>query len=403
MYQNKLEDQVVTPAHLLLIPIDSGASANFINFKNIGLDTLQGSSAFSKIRNSTKIYSSHLVHTPSNLATKYHKLNSIFSNENNFLTTSSFGLKRQHNLASISSLGNNFATTTLDLNSFDQFLNSNLLLNGHSSNSRLLSPSSESPLSVQKEVSETLLAQDSPRLTHILGAHELNSAAFTKLSMYPSLLSHVNDNSDKAGVNYSSTKLTSSNLVNGSLHNTSQVYGSISGSDETSGTTKYVKLTRGNVSTSPKNYNLSGPNSKVLLADQSIRSYPEITPSKSNYNLSFSENPTAANFGMSTNLNRFESPFSASTDSNVGYADYRQFNLLLSSRSLVSESHSPILSSDPRLNNTLNYDTTASSVHSIGYSTKGTLEDTTLVNKNSVGEVFVGSREKTPRSINTAY
>jgi hypothetical protein len=61
------------------------------------------------------------------------------------------------------------------------------------------------------------------------------------------------------------------------------------------------------------------------------------------------------------------------------------------------------LSSDPRLNNTLNYDTTASSTHSITYSPKGTLEDTTLVNKNSVGEVFVGSREKTPRSINTAY
>ena len=129
MYQNKAEDRVVTPAHLLLVPTDASSLTNFMNFKNIGLNTLQASSAFSKIRNATKVYNSHLVHTPSTFTNKYYSLNSTFASEDDFLTTSSYGLKKQHNLSSTSSLGNSFSATLLDSQSFNQFLATNLNMN----------------------------------------------------------------------------------------------------------------------------------------------------------------------------------------------------------------------------------------------------------------------------------
>lgn len=403
MYQNKAEDQVVTPAHLLLIPLDSGSMANFINFKNIGLNTLQASSAFSKIRNATKVYNSHLVHTPSNLTSKYNQLNSMFSTENDFLTTSSFGAKRQHNLASVSALGNTYASTILDAASFDKFLNTNLLVNSASTNENLLKPTAESALSLNKSSSNGLSSVDSSRLTSLLNPTLANSSSWTKLSEYPTLLENVNDNSDKSGLSYSATKVSSPALVSGDTLNTTTTFGKNISNESTSATANYADLSRSNSSSSSKAYNLSGPNSKILLSDQSIRAYPDVVPGKSNYNLSSDVNPVLANLNLASKLNKSETPFSAAVDSRVNYIDQQQFNKLASTRSLLSESHPAVISADSRFNDTLSYDSTSSVTNQVSYTPKGTLMDTTSVKKGAVGDVLVGSREKTPRSINTAY
>lgn len=377
--------------------------ANFISFKNIGLNTLQASSAFSKIRNATKVYNSHLVHTPSSLTSKYHKLNSLFSTENDFLTTSSFGIKKQHNLASVSALGNTYGATILDTASFDKFLNTNLALNSVSTNEQLLSPTAASALSLEKSSNVSISSSDTARVSSLLNSPLASSSARVKLSEYPTLLENVNDNSDKAGLAYSATKLTSPNLAQGEVLNVSTTFDKTNLIGSSSGTSSYVSLERQNDSTSSKVYNLSGPNSKVLLGDQSIRSYPEIVPSKSNYNLSSDVNPVLANANFATKLNRSENPFSSASSARLSYPDQQQFNKLAGARSLISESHPAVLSSDPRLSNSLNYDSTSSVTRSISYTTKGTLEDTVSVKKSAVGEVFVGSREKTPTAINTAY
>ena len=55
MYQNEADDRIVTPAHLLLMPSDPSGSANFLNFRDIGISTLRESSAFLKFEISQKL------------------------------------------------------------------------------------------------------------------------------------------------------------------------------------------------------------------------------------------------------------------------------------------------------------------------------------------------------------
>jgi hypothetical protein len=97
MYQNKDEDIIITPAYVLFTPLTTTGVGNFAD---IGTNTLQETSAFSKIRNSTKAYTTHLVYAPSLVLNKYTKLQTLYFNENNFLQTSSFSVKPQHTLLS---------------------------------------------------------------------------------------------------------------------------------------------------------------------------------------------------------------------------------------------------------------------------------------------------------------
>lgn len=403
MYQNKAEDKVITPAHLLLVPTDSSAMSSFISFKNVGLNTLQESSAFSKIRNATKVYNSHLVHTPSSLTNKYHQLNTVFSSEDDFLTTSSFGIKKQHSLSSTSSLGNSFSSSMLDSTSFDKFLVANLSLNAPSSQVNELSPAKASPLSLSKESESSLESADAARLAAFLSNDAAASSAGIKLASYPTLLENINDNSDKAGLQYASTKLSSSSTVKGELLNSSMSFNNSDLDASSSLASSPLSSSRLNESTSSKVYNLSGPNSKVLLAEQSIRSHTDLTPSKSNYNLSSKVNATSSNLQLNKYQNKLMTPLTGSLDSVNNYSDYQLVNKLASARSFISESHPAVNSSNPLLSNSLDYDSTKSRIQSVAYDSDGSLSDSTVANKSAVGDVFVGSREKTPRSINTAY
>jgi hypothetical protein len=402
MYQNKLEDRVITPAHLLLVPSDASGMVNFMNFKNIGLNTLQASSAFSKIRNSTKVYNSHLVHTPSTFTNKYYSINNTFSSEDDFLTTSSFGIKKQHNLASTSSLGNSFSSTMLDSASFNQFLEANLNINANSSNEQELGAAKASALSLRKLDAGDLSSLDNSRLTNIIKPATSDVASNSKLISYPKLVSNLNDNSDKVGLNYPETRLASTNVVPASYRNNNAMYNATSDS-LSSVTSSPETLTRSNQSSNSKAFNLSGPNSKVLLNDQSIRSHVDLNPSKSNYNLSSKVNTITSNANFSTRSGKSTNPFTTSSHALTNYVDYQLFNKISSSRSFISESHSPITSSNPSLSNSLDYDSNKIITKSIRYDQEGTLIDSFTSKQSKVGDVFVGSREKTPKAINTAY
>jgi hypothetical protein len=99
-----------------------------MNFKNIGIDTLQASKAFKQIRASARIYTTNLNHNPSFFTEKYVKINNLFLSENSLVPTNSFGIKRQHNLTS-SSATTSIYSTFLDKKSFDKFIAYNLRYN----------------------------------------------------------------------------------------------------------------------------------------------------------------------------------------------------------------------------------------------------------------------------------
>jgi hypothetical protein len=113
-----------------------------MNFKDIGIDTLQASKAFKQIRASARIYTTNLVHNPSFFTDKYIKFNNLFFNENDILNSNNFGLKRQHTLTSAAST-TSINSTFLDKKSLNKLLNYNLNYNTQSSKTELFGESSD--------------------------------------------------------------------------------------------------------------------------------------------------------------------------------------------------------------------------------------------------------------------
>jgi len=116
---------VVTPAHLLVLPVDNKKLFNFMNFDNIGARTSVKSNAFAQIRRASKTYTTNLVHTPSVFLAKYKQINALFENETKYADSLNYGLKRQHNLtASAATTSNN--SNFLDRAGMESFLDHTL-------------------------------------------------------------------------------------------------------------------------------------------------------------------------------------------------------------------------------------------------------------------------------------
>jgi len=354
MYQNKADDKVVTPAHLLLLPLDSSNLVNYISFRDIGLTTVNESAAFSKIRNATKIYSSHLVHTPSTLTSKYNYINSTYVDENSILPTSSFGVKKQHNNVSSLALGNSTSVPTLDSNSFDKFLSSTLSINSSSANStHTVSTSPNSLLRTDNLNNKS----DSLRISSLLVESEKTlDTNKTRLHNYSSTVTGLNDNSDKAGLSQPSTKATSLSTKVGDLNNNSLSFNMNALDTNSSITTNYNDINRNNYSTTVKEFNLNGPNSKVLANDQSIRSFPALSPNKANLNLSSTTNTLDSNLNLLNKSNKVVTPVTVVTDLESGNVDYETFNKLSSNRSFMPASHPAVMSSSNLEKDSLGYD-----------------------------------------------
>lgn len=141
----------------------------------------------------------------------------------------------------------------------------------------------------------------------------------------------------------------------------------------------------------------------MLAGDQSIRAFPELKGSKSNLNLSSDVNTVASNSALEANLNLNNTPFDEVLSSNGSYVDKTLVAKLGSLRSLNTSGMPPVLSANSENSNSLEYDSLASSTELSKKTSQGGIEVLRDVTKGAVGEVFVGSREKTPRAINTSY
>ena len=398
MYQNEADDRIVTPAHLLLMPSDPTGLVNFLNFKDIGVSTLRESSAFSKIRNFTKVYSTQLVHTPSTFISKYQKLNSLYINENNFMDTSSFGVSKQHTNSSISTLGNGFVSTLLDSKSFAQFLDSNTSL--ETNLDRSINEVSKSPLTAAKRSVVNTPAES----THasVLLAEGIEPKP--QFSDYPTLLESFDDNSDKDKLGSPSLILNTRNLFLGGRRNTNLMFSQGISDQVTSATSNYVDLTLQNTSKNSRLLNINGPNSKVLLNDQSTRNLPTPNLNQSNLNFSLGVNPVSSNFQLTERVHKAVTPYSNASSAESGYLDNVLTSRALSTQTYTSSSHPAVLSSNPAHSNSLSYDSSIARTEKNIYNKAGLLVQGSSVNRKSlVGDVFIGSREKTPKSINTAY
>lgn len=108
-YQNKTQDAVITPAHLLILPIDNFKLLNFLNFNDVGTSALREMNAFKKIKAFSKTSTTELV--TSAFSNPHHKsLINETTSDLIFSESINFGLKRQHSLINNSVILNNYAT-----------------------------------------------------------------------------------------------------------------------------------------------------------------------------------------------------------------------------------------------------------------------------------------------------
>ena len=397
-YQNKNDDAVITPAHLLVLPLDNTKLFNFMNFNNIGANTLQESNAFKKVRMFSKVYTTNLVHTPSTFTNKYVKLNSLYSNENDLSNSFNYGLKRQHNLTSSSATTNTFSTF-LDKFSMDKFLSHNLKFNTTSDNTtdsstdfNLFTKNSNSPSFVTNLNKLSLLFQQNSKF---------NDAYLKTVLLYPNLNQEINDDSDKKSFNYPLRKLLNNKILDSNLLDKSTLMSNSSITEHNSLTNNFNNNIFLNKSMTTKVFSAVSPNQSFLPSERSIRSFTKLTPNKSHYNLSSGLN------SLDSNMNYINDVDSTTDLTNFFYLnksnwiDQQTFAKLASNRTFFNGPYMSLVSNNPHLSN-LNFDTTNSKTITTNY-INNSIVYTAQQKQNDSVQILLGSQDGAYDTLSSAY
>lgn len=110
-----------TPAHLLLSPSDDSKAVNFMNFSQLGINSLKEQSAFKKIQFFSKSNPQDLFNSRSDFEFSYNKVMSLYSNDFALQNASAYGTVRQHNTGALKSTIN-LNNSLLDTSSFKNYL-----------------------------------------------------------------------------------------------------------------------------------------------------------------------------------------------------------------------------------------------------------------------------------------
>jgi hypothetical protein len=148
----------------------------------------------------------------------------------------------------------------------------------------------------------------------------------------------------------------------------------------------------------------NGPNSKVLLSDQSVRTLPKSTLTNPHLNFSLGVNSVSSNLKLAERVNYAFTPYLNSSLNEVGLIDKSLMAYTTASPTYTSTAHPALQTSQPNGSTSLTYDQTY--VRSLGkaYDDQGALYSTITRDRTAaVSDVFIGSREKTPKSVNSVY
>ena len=344
-YQNKSNDQVITPAHMLVIPSDNHKLLNFYNFNDLGSSSVQEINAFKKIRMFSKTYTSNLNFIPNNFSSKYKLLSNLYINDLSFSDSYLYGLKRQHNFLSSSSLINN-QSTFLDLKSVNKIANFNYKNNIIKSDSTSLTHTS-----YLKKNNNSGLSNDANRIQSIFKQlNNSNDYRLEKFFSYSNIISSINDKT-KNKILYPVYKLfnfkldKNINLNNFNEFNTLNQLNDLSLIDSNGEIRNYFFN---------KNFNYKSPttfssNNFLLASERYTRKFIKNSPSTVNYNYSTDFNTlneyfvnSNSNFGLNnlTLLNLHNNNW-ISVPSSLKY---------LSARTSIDYPYSPILSNNPSIN-----------------------------------------------------
>lgn len=379
-YQNKSNDQIITPAHLLVIPNDNYKLLNFINFSDIGSSGIQEMNAFKKIRMFSKTYTSNLSFVPNNYSQKFKMFSSLYFNDSSFTDSYLYGTKRQHNYLSSNSLLNN-QSTFLNMNSINKFVNFNFQTN--------FSTQTFDTYYSNNFLTKTQFynsAYDLNRISNIIKTTnpDYNLFSLTKTISYPNLISLVNDDSDKKKINNPlyklfNNKLNKNDLINFNNLNKLKILTEVFVIDSNN----ELNNSLFNTDITYKNLTLFSPNQNVSLADRYIRNFAQNNPSISHFNYSLNFNNLNNYLNESNFISNFNNYNLFNSSSNF-WSDNSSTSKYLSARISVDYPYSPISSNNPS-SSLLDYDN---------------LKNTLIEN---VPTVLQGKEESTPSTLTNIY
>ena len=357
-YQTKLDDSVISPAHVLVLPSDNSRILNLMNFKDIGIDTLQASKAFKQIRASARIYTTNLVHNPSFFTDKYIKFNNLFFNENDILNSNNFGLKRQHTLTSAAST-TSINSTFLDKKSLNKLLNYNLNYNAQSSKTELFGESSD--LWTKSSSNSSRLSSGNLVRMLLEEGNKYNSTSLYLLSNYPNVIKEFGDNSDNKAVDFPLRKLLKRKFkspLKSKLVDRSVVANSSNLDMTTSAPSPYFNTNLKNSASTSKEFMVNYAFQNISPDNQSARRHENLNDNTTNLNLSLGLNSLDSNISKLSNSSNFVSPLYTYSLRNSNWGDSTVFNKLASNR-IMYKGAAPLLTSNPHISK-LNYDRTHS-------------------------------------------
>lgn len=379
-YQNKSTDQVITPAHLLVIPMDNYKLLNFINFNDIGSSNVQEINAFKKIRMFSKTYTSNLSFVPNNYSQKFKTFSNLYLNDLSFLDSYLYGLKRQHNYLSSMSLLNN-QSTFLNMSSINKFITFNFQSNFLNSNN-----SSYFDNNFFKKPSSTNFSSNFLRISNILNNSNTDDSLnpFIKNLIYSNSENLINDDSDKKKINYPFYKLFNNKLNNNNFINFSNLNKLLSLNEITLiDNNNEIKNSLFNQQITYKNLTMFSPNQSVSLSDRHIRNFIQNTPSLSHFNYSLNLNTLNDFLSNANSISNFNN-YNLFNNSDTFWSNNSTSFKYLSSRISVEYPYSPISSNNPS-SSLLNYD-----------NLQNTLVD-------GIPNVLGGKEESTPSTLSNIY
>ena len=383
-YQNKNSDEVITPAHLLLLPLDNQKLLNFLDFNDIGSNKLKESMAFKKIKTISKTFNSNLVSTPTSLTEKYKKINNLYINDNSFLLSSNYGLLRQHNLLSLKSKLN-LNNIVLDKQSYDKLLQNNLVSNSQTlKNSVFLSNFTQLKTNFFTSLNSNLLFFNLETL----------STKKNLLNFYPSFSKIFNNNSDKVFFSYPLRKIFNSKFNNFFSYTNS--FSSLFLTDN-SQSLSLLNNEILNKDTLNKDLTLLSLNQNILPSDQTLRQANQINVNKTNFNLE-------GNLNFDINLSHF--------DLNNKYFNFKTnlfnsnlFYKLISNQTNLQAPFNPLFQVNNSFTKTINYDESNNLIDSISTTDNNNklITHNYLLFKSNNIDILKGKRDGAPEFLNTTY
>jgi hypothetical protein len=351
-YQNKVSDSVITPAHLLVLPLDNFKTLNFLNFNDIGINTLNEANSFKKIKMFSKTFTSNLLFIPNDYSNKYKIFSNLFINDNIYVDSYLYGLKRQHNFLSTKSILNN-NSTFFSLKSVNKFLNFNFKFNKSSS----YSFNNQTFLNLFQKNNNSGLVSSSQKLNTFFNKFSFNTSLklFSNYSLNTNALSLINDNSDKKDISYPMYK-----IFNKSTHNVNFVksneLNNLNNSNDILNLNN-VNETDSFFFNSTKNMTAVSnfaQNESILISNKTTKNFSQLNSKLSHTNFSLNLNSTNESFIALNNSNKNNLEYFYNLK-NLNWLNLNTFSKISNNKLSFDYPYSPVPSNSLNTN-TLNYD-----------------------------------------------